>query len=244
MSVIDIKRSAGLCLRILTLRASGEQLLALNRQDLVFGLLCCWVVGIGRWWDDPHANLILHTGIVSVLYPFVLGTLLWLFMWPLRPGKWSYIRLVTYISMTAPPAILYAIPVEQFFAIKTAMDINAWFLVVVALWRLTMLLTYTIKATDLGVLESIAGSYGPIFAIVLILTELNLHKVVFDVMMGARQSPDNFEAGGFQVLLLLGLLMSVAAIPFLLFYVGLAILAWVKKARKQATEPTDAVIKE
>lgn len=218
--------------------------MALNRQDLVFGLLCCWVVGIGRWWDDPHANLILHTGIVSVLYPFVLGTLLWLFMWPLRPGKWSYIRLVTYISMTAPPAILYAIPVEQFFAIKTAMDINAWFLVVVALWRLTMLLTYTIKATDLGVLESIAGSYGPIFAIVLILTELNLHKVVFDVMMGARQSPDNFEAGGFQVLLLLGLLMSVAAIPFLLFYVGLAILAWVKKARKQATEPTDAVIKE
>src|SRR3954454_22335388 len=101
----DLLRTA---LRVLTFRASREELHSLDRRHLAFGLVCTWLVGIGRWWDDPGAPLFLHLGLGSVLYVFILSLLLWLIVWPLRPRDWSYERLLTYVTLTSPPAALYA----------------------------------------------------------------------------------------------------------------------------------------
>ena len=43
-------------LRFLTFRASRDELLAPDRRHLAFGLACTWVVGMGRYWDDPGAH--------------------------------------------------------------------------------------------------------------------------------------------------------------------------------------------
>lgn len=38
--------------RLLSFRATTEELLGLGSRHLAFGLLCTWIVGIGRYWDN------------------------------------------------------------------------------------------------------------------------------------------------------------------------------------------------
>ena len=40
-------------LRLLCFVATEEELKALDNRHLWLGLLCVWVVGMGRWWDSP-----------------------------------------------------------------------------------------------------------------------------------------------------------------------------------------------
>ena len=42
---------------------------------------------------------------------------------------------LAFVTLTAPPALLYAIPVERFMTPSAASVTNVWFLAVVAAWR-------------------------------------------------------------------------------------------------------------
>ena len=44
--------------RLLTFRSSEEELHRLNYRHLGFGLICTWLVGMGRWWEDPKASFL------------------------------------------------------------------------------------------------------------------------------------------------------------------------------------------
>jgi hypothetical protein len=119
--------------RILTFRASRDELINLGWRHLAFGLGCAWIVGVGRYWDNPKVGLLQHLGVGSVIYVFVLALFLWLVVWPLRPLDWSYFRFCTFVALVSPPALIYAIPVERFYDLNTANSINAMFLAIVAL---------------------------------------------------------------------------------------------------------------
>src|SRR5689334_17193580 len=106
--------------RFLTFRLYRPDSLALDRRHLPVALAWTWVVGMGRWWDDPKAGFVQHAGLGSVLYACVLAGVLWLVVAPLKPFDWSYQRTLTLVAMTAPPGVLYAIPVEKFFDLHTA----------------------------------------------------------------------------------------------------------------------------
>jgi len=93
-------------LRVLTFLATEKELLALDRRHLAWGLFCTWLVGVGRWWDDPGARLLQHLGLGSVIYVFSLSALLWLLTWPLRPKNWSYFRVLTFVSLCSAPGLL------------------------------------------------------------------------------------------------------------------------------------------
>ena len=125
--------------RLLIFKATPEELHALDRRHLVFGLLCTWLVGMGRWWEDPKASLLQHLGIGSVVYIFVLALFLWLLLWPLNPSHWSLLNVLTFISLTAPPALLYAIPVRHGLPLQTAQVVRLWLLAIVAGWRVALL---------------------------------------------------------------------------------------------------------
>ncbi len=49
------------------------------------------------------------------------------------------------VCLTAPPALLYAIPVERFFDAATARNINTGFLAFVAAWRVALLAFYLMR---------------------------------------------------------------------------------------------------
>ena len=105
-------------LRLLSFRLTGEELRRFSWQDLITGLLLTWLVGMGRWWEDPNAKILQHLGVGSVAYVFVLATFLWLLTWPLSRPATRYFNLLTFITLTAPPAVLYTLPVRTLFALS------------------------------------------------------------------------------------------------------------------------------
>ncbi|MEQ1642560.1 MAG: hypothetical protein ABL959_03830 [Pyrinomonadaceae bacterium] len=206
--------------RLLTFRLSKEEFLDVGNSHLAFGLFCTWLVGMGRWWDDPGANLLQHLGVGSIIYIFVLALILLMVSLPINSEIWSYKQVLTFVSLTSPPALLYAIPVERFTELYTARFLNVWFLALVATWRLALLLFFFIRFRGLSPLASIVATLLPVMAIIVTLTALNLERAAFNIMGGLRDSgTSNDEAYG--VLFGLSLISFLLIIPTTLVYIGL-----------------------
>lgn len=202
--------------KLLSLQISREEILNFNRNHFIVGLIGTWLVGMGRYWDDSKASLIQHLGLGSVIYIFVLAGFIWLILKPFYIEKWSYFIVLTFIALTSFPAIFYAIPVERFFSIGTANTINVWFLAIVALWRLCLLYYFIKHFTGLSSGNILTVTLMPICLIISVLTLLNLHRVVFDIMGGMR-NPTPHDSSYFVLMLLTGVSMYLS-IPLLIAY--------------------------
>lgn len=228
------------CFRLLTFRSNEAELVEMcGGRFLALGLCCTWLVGMGRWWDDPGAHLIQHLGLGSLVYVFVMASLLWLVMAPLRPRNWSWLRVLTFVTLTSPPAALYAVPVERFLTMSQAVSANVWFLAIVASWRVALLLFYLRRLGGLGYVAIVSGGLLPLSIIINVLTFLNLERAVFEIMGGLdREGTPN--DGAYAVLILITVLSWYAAIPLLIAYFACAFYAWRNKRQQtQAMQPND-----
>jgi hypothetical protein len=185
----------------LTFRLSREDYLALDRRHLGVALLCTWVVGIGRWWDDEKASLLLRSGLGSVAYTCILAGLFWLVVLPLRPRDWTYPKVLTLVAMTAPPGIVHAIPIERIFDLTTANVVNLCSLAAVATWRAALVVHFLVRSAAIGWASALVCSLLPITAIVTALSALNLHRVVFNIT-GSYSRTVHDETYGVLVLLM------------------------------------------
>lgn len=202
--------------RLLAFKTSREEMLNFNQTHFIIGLIGTWVVGIGRYWDDEKASLLQHLGLGSVIYIFALAIFIWLLLLPFQIKEWRYFTVLTFIALTSFPAIFYAIPVERFFSMQTANNINVWFLAIVALWRLTLLFFFLKRFTQLNLLNIITVTLLPICLIISALTFLNLHRVVFAIMGGVRE-PTVHDAS-YGILILLTLVSMTLSLPLLISY--------------------------
>lgn len=207
-------------IRLLIFRASREELTAVTYKHLALGLFCTWLVGIGRYWDNVRVQLPQKLGVGSVLYVFVLSLFLWLIVWPLRPKNWSYFRVLVFVTLVAPPAIIYAFPVEKFYPLETANGLNQVFLLIVATWRVALLFFFLRRVAELDGFATLVAAMLPLTLIVVTLTVLNLEKVVFDFMGGVANRSANDAS--YEFVIVLSLLAIVLFIPLLLCYVALA----------------------
>ena len=209
--------SIQIIIRLLTFKITREEILLLNKTQFIIGLFGTWVVGMGRYWDDKGASLLQHLGFGSVIYIFILAGFIWLILKPFFINKWNYFTVLTFISLTSFPAILYAIPVERFFTVQTANSMNVWFLAIVAVWRLGLLYYFLKHFTRLSLANIITVTLMPICLIISVLTMLNLHKVVFNIMSGIR-NPSPHDSSYLVLMVLTGL--SAIMTPFLLIAYG------------------------
>jgi len=216
-------------IRLLTFRATREELASFTGKHLAFGLLCTWIVGVGRYWDNPRVDLLQHLGIGSVVYVFILSLSLWLIVWPLRPKNWSYFRVLVLVSLVSPPAILYALPVEKFYSLDTANSLNVLFLAVVAAWRVALLVFFLRRLGGLGKFSVVVATLLPLTLIAVTLTVLNLEKAVFDFMGGVREGTASDASYG--ILFLLSFFSILLFIPLLVCYTAL-----VAHARREAKD--------
>lgn len=221
--------------RYLFFRAPRYELLAMSwRTYLGPALLATWLAGMGRYWDHPNPHhLLQRLGIGSVVYVFALSAVLWLVIAPLRPRSWNYLQVVTFVALTSPPAFLYAIPVERWMSMRDAMATNAWFLLVVAVWRVGLLLFLLRRYAGLTSGRALIGGLLPLLGIIVALFMLNLEKAVFQFMAGFREPAPTPTAadGAYQVLFLLTLLSYSAAVPLLILYLACVVIAH-KEARE------------
>ena len=188
-------------LRVLALRFGREDLEAFGPRHLVYGMLVVWAAGIGRYWDHPDPYFLQSIGLGSLAVMTALAAFLYGALLPLRPERWSFTHLLTFLSLTALPALLYAVPVERFMDLASARAVNAWFLGVVALWRVAMLARYLRVWTELSGPILAAALLLPLALVVVALTVLNLEKAVFDVMAGLREDGGPGDVAYFWLLL-------------------------------------------
>lgn len=234
---MSVKRISIDALRLITFRITEGEMLAFDRGHLIFGLVATWLVGMGRYWDDPGANILQHLGIGSLIYIFVLAFILWIVVLPLKPKNWSYFHILTFISLVSPPAILYAVPVEQFMSIGNASQLNALFLLIVATWRVILLLFFLTRFARISPVGVLTAALLPITAIVITLTALNLERAVYDVMGGFRDPTPADRA--YNMLMLISLL-SILLFPItLISYIILIYLAGVREEREMITIAPD-----
>lgn len=205
-------------IRLLTFQLTREEMLQFDRRHFWAGLAGTWIVGMGRYWDDPGAKWLQHLGLGSVIYIFVLAAFIWIIVKPFKIEEWSYFRVVTFIGLTSFPAVFYAIPVELYFSMKTSNTINVWFLALVAAWRLALLFYFLKQFTRLSKVDITTITLMPICLIISVLTLLNLHRVVFNIMGGVR-NPTPHDAS-YNVLLVLTGLSLILSIPLLVSYIG------------------------
>ena len=185
-----------------------------------FVMTVTWLAGVGRYWDHPSAELWQYLGAGSVVYIFCLSTLLYLIVWPLRPSNWTLRGVLIFVGLTSLPALLYAIPVERVVELQAAQSINAWFLGIVAVWRVTLLFRYLIKSARLHWFIVAIVAVLLLSGIVIVLTLLNLEHVVFDLMAGIREEDASPNDAAYLVVLGLAF-VSLWAFPIaLVLYFG------------------------
>ena len=212
--------------RLLTLRPSQQDFDSLNSRFLEAGLLSTWAVGMGRYWDDPDAPLLQHLGLGSLVYVPLLSALLWIIVAPLRPAAWSYRRVLTFVALTSPPALLYAIPVERLCSLERAQAWNLAFLAVVATWRLMLLVLFLRRSAQLSRVATAVAVCLPSMGIIVSLVMLNLERAVFDMMGGLRHTAND---GAYGVLVLLTWLSCYLILPIAIVYVVLIAFASKRK---------------
>jgi len=205
--------------RVLTFRRPSAALVQDWPAYLAFGLLCTLLAGIGRYWDNPRAELWQGLGLGSVAYVFVLAFILWLVVLPLKPTRWSYVNVLLFVTLTSPPALLYAVPVEQFLTLGGAQQVNALFLLVVAAWRVALLFWFLRAVAGLSTGAVVVAALLPLVLIVVALAMLNLEHVIFRIMAGIRDDERSGNDGAFGVVVLLALLSQLLA-PFLIIAYG------------------------
>lgn len=208
--------------RFLTFSPVGAAVPTHWHAFLVFGLFFTWLAGVGRYWDNPRAHLWQHLGLGSVVYAFVLALLIWAMLLALRPKNWSYRNVLLFVTLTSPPAILYAIPVERFMSTDAAVSANIWFLAIVATWRVGLYAVFLRRTAGLSTGGVIVGTLLPIALIVVTLTMLNLEHVVFAAMGGIRAQDRSVNDGAYFVVMTLSLL-SILLAPILAIAYGVLI---------------------
>lgn len=207
--------------RILTFRADPDDYRSLDHRHLALGLAFTWLVGVGRYWDNPRVEFLQRAGLGSVAYVFVLAALLWIIGLGIKPERWSYFNLLVFVTLTAPPGLLYAIPVEKALSPDGARTMNLVFLALVATWRVALYGHYLKRYAKLPAGALAVQLLLPLTLIVAALAALNLERAVFDVMGGVRETTPADTAYA----VILGLtFISVVLFPVLLIaYVGIAV---------------------
>lgn len=186
-----------------------------HAEDLVsVGLFITWVVGVGRYWDNPRADLWQYFGLGSVAYVFILSFLLWVVVSRLGPKNWAYVNVLAFVCVTSFPGILYAIPVEIILSPEAAGTLNMLFLLVVAAWRVALLYQFLTRSAGLSPARVFVATFLPITFIVTILTVLNLEHVVFDIMAGIAAEDKSTNDAAYSVLLMITT-VSIATFPLL-----------------------------
>ena len=223
--LVDVASDA---LRLLTFRLTREEFLAFGNRHLAFGLLATWIVGIGRYWDHPKAVLAQHLGLGSLAYALTLSLFVYLLTRPLGPKDWTYVRVLTFVTLVSPPAILYAIPVEMIFDMHTARLANVAFLAIVAVWRVALFAWFLRRMGGLSRGRVFIAVQLPIALIIVALAWLNLSHAVFNIMTGVSHprspgaTPDDIA---YSVVFGTGVWAMLASPVLILMYVVAALSA-------------------
>jgi hypothetical protein len=203
----------------LTFSANGRFIQQHSTSLLKLGIVCTWVAGLGRYWDHPDAYWWQYLGLGSLAYVMILASIIFVLLMPFRPNSWTYKNVLLFVTLTSPPAILYAIPVEKFLSMETSASINIWFLAIVAIWRVALYVYFLRTLAKLNGIVILVASLLPITLIIVTLSLLNLEHATFEIMAGINASEQTSADGAYLTVVVLSLgsaiLLPILVITYL-----------------------------
>ncbi|MGI8923601.1 MAG: hypothetical protein ACR2HJ_06100 [Fimbriimonadales bacterium] len=182
---------------VLLLRISGDRIRGLGWKHFALGLVLTWIVGIGRWYDDPDAVLAQQLGAGSVGYIFVISLLICWLGGPFATAReipWTYPRVLTYVSLTALPGIVYAFPIEWVASASVSRYYNLSALALVSAWRVAMLVRLYRDGAGMKPTQTAATTLFLISGIVLVLSFARVLNAVASAMGGFREEGERLAA--------------------------------------------------
>ncbi len=204
--------------KFLTFRADQKDYERFGLWHFAVGFCFTWMVGILRNWDFPEAPIWAKLGLGSLVYIFLLTSVMWVSNALQGYENLSFTRILTVISMTAPPAVIYGIPVEAFMSLEGAQYANLCFLCIVALWRVTLFVHFLCVAGGNFFGRAMLVVFAPICLIALGLLSTGRIKYTIDLMGGLNRQPSGPNDAADALLLTLGflsvpgLLMAIVAL--------------------------------
>ncbi len=182
----EIKKALRTIWRFSTFRGTRDELVDSSIYICLVGIPLTWIIGYGRWWDDPRdLGVIIQSGIGSVVYVFLLGTLIWILSLPFKLGLRNF-DYIAFVTCCAPPALVYAIPIERMTDLQTASSYNMLALFLVSSYRILLLAWFFRKIAEAEILETTVLTILPIALIAFSLTVLEVGAQVIDIMGGFR----------------------------------------------------------
>lgn len=212
-----MKNATATMLRFLSFRASPAELASLGGPHLALGFGFVWLAGVARNWDNPDAELARHLGIGSLAYVFALAALLTIVATPFSSERdWSvYRRVLTVVCLTAPPALLYGIPIERWASADTARNANYALLAFVAAWRVALWAFYLRRGAGLKWPQVLVCTLLPLSIIVGVVGVLGLGAAIMNGMAGVR---DPAREAASAVAAVLFSAASLSFLPLLIAY--------------------------
>lgn len=219
--MFNIPKALRTIFRILTFRATREELQENVAALLVTALVITWIVGIGRWWDDPRdLPLFARMGIGSVLYVFGMAAILWVTFAPLVSERLGTHHFVAFVASTSLPGLVYAVPVERWTDMDTAATYNVFALLFVSVYRVSLLVWFCRRISKLNWIESMVTTFLPISVIAFVLTALGHAASVMDIMGGLR---DRMSKSDMEMIVgLIGCLSIVVGPVLIVIYIAMA----------------------
>ena len=219
--MFNIPKALRTIFRTLTFRAKREELKENVAARLVTALVITWIVGIGRWWDDPRdLPFFVRMGVGSVLYVFGMAAILWATFAPLVSERLGAHHFVAFVASTSLPGLVYAVPIERWTDMDTAATYNVFALLFVSVYRVSLLIWFCLRINKLNWTESMVVTFLPISVIAFSLTALGHAASVMDIMGGLR---DRMSKSDMEMIVgLIGCLSVVCGPVLLLIYIAMA----------------------
>jgi hypothetical protein len=174
--------------RVLTFRTTAEDVAKWCYWELGLGLICTWLVGIGRWWDDPRdLPLPVTLGLGSIAYVWIFTFVMWVLIHPIVDNPPTILQVLTFVCFVSPPAALYAIPVEHWTGMETAIQLNLAFLFIVAVYRVSLLIRFFVVAIKMSIGKALLTTFLPISIAIVSIAVMNMMIKIIEFMGGVRE---------------------------------------------------------
>jgi hypothetical protein len=228
-------------LRTLSFRLRSDEYAALGWRDAGLGLALAWLAGVGRYWDHARAGAAQKSGLGSVFYVLCLAALIWLLLRPFRLQRRNYSTVVAVVGFTSPLAWLYALPVERWMELESAMRLNLWFLAVVAVLRVLLYARFLRVGAAYSWFGTLVLTLMPLTLVVATLFALDLENAALNLMAGIDRADPSRAVAQQTSMMLLNLtgFSLYAALPLLGGYAWLVTGEQIHRASLKEQKPAD-----
>ena len=136
--------------RVLFFCIGRDELQSFGKFQALYAVVLVLLVGGFHHWDDPAANWFVRYGFEALVYLFFLTSYVWVLFALVGAQGLRFLKLFTFLSLTAPLAFIYSIPFDSFWNPYECELAGIFCAIGIISWRLALLAFYIRRVSQLA----------------------------------------------------------------------------------------------